>query len=88
MHHRKIAGRIGGLMSWAHTPDRTARTKNARSAGPGAVEYHLARLDPDLFANASDAQRYAAAEAARKAHFARLALASAKARAGGHDDTA
>jgi hypothetical protein len=83
--NRTIVGRIGGLQSWANTPDRTARTSNARKAGPGAIDYHLARLDPERFANATDRQRLDAAEAMRKAYFARLALASVKARSRGGD---
>lgn len=81
LDNNRIAGRIGGLMSWANTPDRPARTKNARDAGPGGIEYHLARLDPERFANATQQQKLDAAESMRKAYFARLALASAKARA-------
>ena len=82
----RIAGRIGGLLSWANTPDRTVRTEPARSAGPGALEYHLAKLDPNVFANASDAQRLAAAESAKRARL-RAAWhsrqAKARARTGG-----
>jgi hypothetical protein len=71
---------IGAHESWARTPDRTARTANGRKAGPNALEWHLARLDPERFADASDAQREAAAESARRAYFQRLAIASHEAR--------
>lgn len=79
-------GRIGGLTSWSRTADRTARTAPARNAGPASLDYHLERLDPERFADATDEQRLAAAEAARKAHFARLALKSARARRRGGPD--
>jgi len=78
---RQLAGRYGGLKSWANTPDRSARTAPARSASPSDVTYWLARLDPDIFADATDEQRLAAAESALRAHFAGMALKSAQARA-------
>lgn len=77
---RQTIGRYGGLKSWANTTDRTARTAPGRRKSPGEIEYWLARLDPERFADATEAQRLAAAEAARKAHFARMAMSSAKAR--------
>ncbi len=76
---RTMAGRYGGLKSWAQTVDRSARTKAGRAAGPASIEYHLARLDPKFDA-ATDAQRLAAAEAARSAYYAALALKSAASR--------
>ena len=77
----RTIGRIGGFASWNNTVDRPARTAPARNNGPGSIQYHLAKLDPERFANATDEQRRQAAEAGKKAYFARLALASAKARA-------
>lgn len=77
---RQHIGRYGGLKSWANTPDRTARTAAGRRAGPSQLEWHLARLDPERFAGASDEQRFAAADAARRAYFAQLGLKSAAAR--------
>lgn len=79
----QLAGRYGALKSWGNTPDRAKRTRNARANSPGSVDYWLARLDPELFANASEQQKLDAAEAARKAYFAELAMKSAKARRGG-----
>lgn len=76
-------GRVGALESWARTPDRTARTAPARRNAPGHVDYWLARLDAELFANASDRDRVAAAESARRAHFQRLALNREARRRGG-----
>ena len=75
-------------MSWANTPDRAARTANARRNGPGSIEYHMVRLDPVRFADASEQQRLDAADAMRRAYFARLALASAKSRQRGGNDAA
>jgi len=84
----QINGRYGALRSWANTPDRAARTSRARRAGPGSIEYHLERLDSERFAGASEAQKLAAAEAARRAYFAELAMRSARIRRGGDDDAA
>jgi len=77
---RQQIGRYGALKSWANTPDRTARTRKARSTSPSAIEWHLARLDPERFAEASEPQRRAAAEAGRRAYYAALAMKSAAAR--------
>lgn len=80
----QTAGRYGALLSWANTVDRTARTANARRRGPGSIEYWLERLD-DRFTNATEAQRLDAAEAARRAHFAKMAMRSAAVRSRGGD---
>ena len=69
------AGSIGGLTKWFHTRDRTeCATAPARKASPSDVEYHLARLDPEIFA---DANRRPAASRRRgrapPAYFTRLA---------------
>jgi len=79
------AGRYGGLKSWANTVDRAQRTAPGRAKSPSSIEYHLAKLDPERFANASEAQRMQAAEAARRAHFQHLALRSAQVRRRGGD---
>lgn len=72
-------GRIGGPTSWANTVDRTARTAPARAKSPTSLQYHLDNL-PAQFKDATEAQRLAAAEAARTAYFRQLAFRSAKAR--------
>ncbi len=77
--HRQNIGRYGGLKSWAKTVDRSARTRPARRNSPSSIDYHLDRLGPD-FENATDAQRLAAAEAAKRCYFAELAMKSAAAR--------
>jgi hypothetical protein len=78
--NRQLAGRIGGLESWSRTPDRAVRTAPARAAGPSSVDYWVAKLDPELFADATDKQKLDAADAMRRAFYTRLAFASAKAR--------
>jgi hypothetical protein len=75
-----MSARVASLRSWANTPDRTARTRNGRAASPSNVEWHIARLDADRFADATDAQRRAAGECARQAYFAELAAKSAASR--------
>ena len=77
---RKTIGRYGGLRSWANTVDRAARTAPGRLRSPSSIEYHLDRLDGEWFADATEAQKLAAAQAARKAYYAELAMRSAVAR--------
>ena len=74
------AGRYGAHKGWAETVDRTARTAPGRRHGPGDIDWHLARLDRERFANATDAQKLQAAEFAKKAYYAELAIRSAKSR--------
>lgn len=79
MGERTLQGRKAVLVSWANTVDRERRTRNARQNSPTHVEWHLARL-PEKFANATDDQRFAAAEAARKAYMTGLSMKAAAAR--------
>lgn len=65
---------------WSRVPDRAAQTSKARASSPAHVEWHLARLDPEKFADATDEQKLAAAESARKAYFARLTIKAVEAR--------
>jgi len=74
----RLSGRIGGLTYWSHTVDRTAATAPGRAAFMGKWEREV-RADP-AFADATEAQVMAAADARKRAHFSRLALASARAR--------
>lgn len=71
----RIAGRIGAYESWSRTEDRTARTAKARTAAEDRFEK---QVDPE--GKLMPAERAKRAQAARKAHFQRMALASAKAR--------
>jgi hypothetical protein len=75
--HRVLIARIGGYARAAQH-DSTAMTANARANGPGSISYWESKVDPDHVL--SDADRRRRAEAAKKEHYTRLALASAKAR--------
>ena len=70
---RRLRARIAAHESWARTPDRSARTANARKA-----------LDDKFLAEANGDPRRA--EHLRKAYYARLALKSARARRRGSGD--
>ena len=72
---RKMAAQIAAHASWAATPDRTARTAAARA---GLVAKFEREVDPD--GTLPLAERARRAESLRKAHYVRLALASAKSR--------
>lgn len=72
---RKLAASIAAHESWAHTPDRAARTAKARSTMLAKFE-QLADPDGTLL----PAERARRAEHLRKAHFQRLALKSAQSR--------
>lgn len=66
---------IAALESWAQTPDRAARTRNAREAMQQRFEQ---QVDPDRVMSPAD--RAKAVENARKAYYRRLALKSAEVR--------
>jgi hypothetical protein len=72
---RSLRSQIAAHESWAHTPDRTARTANARKA---MLDKFERRVDPD--GKLTPAERAKRAEHARKAYFKRLALKSAQVR--------
>jgi hypothetical protein len=72
---RSLAARIASHTSWALTSDPPARTAPAREAFDRRFEREV---DPD--GTLPPSERARRAEHARKAYFARLALASAKAR--------
>jgi hypothetical protein len=72
---RTLAARIGAYASWAATADPSARTAHARRT---FLESFEKQVDPE--GKLPPKERARRAEALRKAHFARLALASAKAR--------
>src|SRR5689334_15376757 len=73
---RILRARIAAHESWARTPDPAARTAAARKAAHDRFERQVREQYPDL----SDDEVARRAEHARKAHMARLALASAKVR--------
>jgi hypothetical protein len=72
---RTLRAQIAAHESWAHTIDRSARTANARKA---MLDKFERQVDPE--GKLSPAERAQRAEHARKAHFKRLALKSARAR--------
>jgi hypothetical protein len=72
---RSLRAQIAAHESWAHTPDRPARTANARKA---MLDKFERQVDPEGIL--PPAERAVRAEHARKAHFKRLALKSAQAR--------
>lgn len=72
---RHLAARLAAEESWSQTVDRSARTEPARRAFLARFEAEvdpLGELDP--------AERARRAKHALKAHYLRMALASAKAR--------
>lgn len=75
MSDRSQAAKIAAHTSWANTEDRTARTAPARR---GLMAKFERQVDPDGLLSPDERTRRA--ESARRAHFQKLALASAKAR--------
>lgn len=73
---RALRARIAGLESWANTTDRRARSSKGQA---GLLAKFEREVDPDGILD--PAVRRERAEAKRKAHMARLSLASSKARA-------
>jgi hypothetical protein len=74
---RSADARLAAHESWANTPDRAARTSAARAGRLAKFEAEAReRLGPD----ASDDAVAAAAESARKAHYARMSRAGVEAR--------
>ena len=72
---RSLRAALASYVSWAATPDPTARTEAARRA---ANSRFLDQVDPERLLPEPD--RVRRAEHARKAHFLRLALKSSQAR--------
>ncbi|MFE7105583.1 hypothetical protein ACFU98_10845 [Streptomyces sp. NPDC057575] len=73
---RSLRARLGAHASWANTTDPASRTAKARAAANGRFERQAREMHPD----ATDEQITRVAGHLRKAHFSRMALASAKAR--------
>lgn len=74
---RSMQMRIAAHMSWAKTPDRSARTAAARRQSHHTRFIEKAR---ELHPNGTEKQITDAAEALKKAHYRELALRSAQAR--------
>jgi hypothetical protein len=75
MGDRSQAAKIAAHTRWASEPDRSAATQAARD---GLMRKFEDQVDPTRSLPAEE--RAMRAESARKAHYQRLALASAKAR--------
>jgi hypothetical protein len=73
---RQARSRLAAYVQWSRTPDRTARTQTARDA---FWQRFLDQVDPEQ--RLPEEQRVKMAQAARRAHFTRLSMKSAKARA-------
>ena len=71
----RLHGQVAAYESWAHTPDRAARTARARAARDAKF---VDQVDPDGVLD--EAERALRVAAARKAYFARLSLKAAQAR--------
>lgn len=74
-NERSLQMRLASHVSWANTSDRKARTEAARKGFEARFEKEV---DPEGVL--PEAERKQRAASARKAHFARLALASVQAR--------
>jgi hypothetical protein len=74
---RTLRARAAAHVQWANETDRTARLANARAALKARFEREARELHP----NGSPELIARAAESLRKAHMARMALASSRARA-------
>lgn len=72
---RRLVAQIAANESWAHTPDRSARTAPARAALDAKFE---SEVDPE--GSLAPDERKRRAQHARTAYFQRLALKSARAR--------
>src|ERR1035437_5513740 len=72
---RRLSASIASNESWAHTPNRTARTQPARDA---LMRQFEEQVDPD--GTLEPTERVKRAENAKRAHFGRLALKSAVSR--------
>lgn len=74
---RKLRAQLGAHTSWANTLDRTKRT----AAGSRAAEARFEKQAREMHPDATDEQIAQVAESLRKAHFKRMGLKSAAARA-------
>ena len=72
---QSLKARIAANVRWSHTEDRSAATEPAREAAWAKFE---AEVDPDE--KLPLRERAVRAEAARRAHFQRMALRSAQVR--------
>lgn len=76
---RHVNASIAANARWSRERSRTLATAAARAAGPGSIDYWIAKVDPDEQMTRGD--RLAAAENAKRAFYQRLAKQGRKARA-------
>lgn len=74
---RSLRARVAGL-TFAATHDVREHMKAAQAASPGQLPYWERQVDPNGVLD--DMERRRRADCARRAHMAKLALASSKAR--------
>lgn len=72
---RRLRSQYGAHLSWANTPDRSARTAPARKA---LEDRFLREADPDN--SLTPAERAKRADSLRRAYYSQLALKAAQAR--------
>lgn len=76
---KALRARMAAHVRWSGPEDPQQATAPARAAGPGQLAYWERKVDPD--GSLPPAERTRRAEHAKRAHYARLAIASAQARA-------
>lgn len=76
-NERTLRARLAALTLHSQVDSRE-HTAPARAASPGSLTYWDLKVDPD--SSLDPKERTRRAEAARRAHFTKLALASARAR--------
>jgi hypothetical protein len=74
---RRLTGQLGAEVKWSRYNSKDG-TERAREAGPNGDAYFEKLVDPDEVLPADERARRV--EHARRAHFLRMALLSAKAR--------
>jgi hypothetical protein len=79
---RSLRARIAACERWSRQ-DPQAGTAPARAKSPSSDDYWLSLVDPD--SELDEVERHRRAQSAKKAHFGRLALRSAKVRRRGGD---
>lgn len=77
---RSLRARIAANVKWSQY-DPIEATASARAVSPGADAYWEKQVDPD--GELPEAERLRRAQCLKRAHFQRMALASARARSKG-----
>jgi hypothetical protein len=74
---RRLHAQVAANARWSRSDGR-AGTAKMRAAGPGHIDYWIAKVDPDCTLRPAERQRRA--EAAKRAYYSRLSLRSAQVR--------